>query len=107
MRLLTADLDPNAKLDWSLTNKAKLAVEIKEMREVKYWLLSHFGRSNKVWSITDHRGREFNWRSVAGVNKSKQQDLMAMPITLIVSFLNREDMMLFLLRWPSEVLLNT
>lgn len=106
MRLLTENLDPDAKLDWSLPNKAKIAVEIGEMRDVKYWLLTNVGKRKSLWSITDHRGREFNWRAVAGAHKSKQQDLMSMPITLVVSFLNREDMMLFLLRWPSELLLN-
>ncbi len=106
MRQLTTDLDPDAKLDWSLPNKAKVAVEIGEMREVKYWLFSNVGRPNKLWNITDHKGREFNWRAVAGASKSKQQDLMRMPITLVVSFLNREDLMLFLLRWPSELLIN-
>ena len=106
MRTLTTDLDPDAKLDWTLPNKIKVAVPIGEMREVKHWLLTNISKSNKIWSITDHRGRDFNWRSVAGAQKSKQQDLMLMPITLVVSFLNREDMMLFLLRWPSEVLLN-
>jgi hypothetical protein len=105
MRLLTVDLVSDATLDWGLSNKIKMAVPIGEMREVKYWLLSNIGKSSKLWSITDHKGREFNWKAVAGAHKSKQQDLMLMPITLVVSFLNREDMMLFLLRWPSEVLL--
>jgi hypothetical protein len=106
MRLLTVDLDSDTKLDWGLPNKAKTAVEIGEMRDVKYWLLTNIGKSKNLWSITDHKGREFNWRAVAGAQKSKQQDLMKMPMTIIVSFTSAEDLMLFMLRWPSELLLS-
>jgi hypothetical protein len=86
---------------------AKTIVTIQEMREVKYWIINNIGRSSKLWSITDYAGREFNWKAVAGATKSKQLELTKMPITIMVNFSKREDLMLYMLRWPSELLLQT
>jgi len=93
-------------LDSQQTYSAKTVVTIHEMREVKHWIINNIGRSQKLWSITDHCGREFNWKIIAGAVKSKQIEIARMPITMVVNFSKREDLMMFMLRWPSELLLN-
>jgi hypothetical protein len=86
---------------------AKTIVTLQEMREVKHWIINNIGRSSKLWSITDYSGREFNWKAIAGAVKSKQMELARMPITIMVNFTHSEDLMLYLIRWPSDVLINS
>lgn len=93
-------------LDSQQVYSAKTVVSVQEMREVKHWIINNIGRSPKLWSITDHSGREFNWKAVAGAVKSRQLEIANMPITIVVNFSKREDLMLYMLRWPSELLLN-
>jgi hypothetical protein len=61
---------------------------------------------NNRWSATDYKGYSFNWRKLGKVDSWEQQYLAEMDITIMVHFKKSEDLMLYLLSWPSEVLLN-
>lgn len=84
---------------------AKTVVTVNQIREVKHWIINNIGRSQKHWSITDYQRNEFDWRVVAGAVKSKTE-LSKLPLTIIVNFSKREDLMKYLLNWPGELLIN-
>jgi hypothetical protein len=47
------------------------------------------------------------WRALGKITRNSTGDLYAhMDYTAIINFSQREDMMLFLLVWPGEVLIN-
>lgn len=82
---------------------AKTVVAVNTLKEIRRWLVNN---CNNRWSATDYKGYSFNWRKLGKVDSWQQQYLAEMNITIIVHFKRSEDLMLYLLSWPSEVLLN-
>lgn len=82
---------------------AKTVVAVNTLKEIRRWLVNN---CNNRWSATDYKGYSFNWRRLGKVDSWQQQYLAEMNITIIVHFKRSEDLMLYLLSWPSEVLLN-
>lgn len=92
-------------LDTLVANQygAKTVVAVNTLKEIRRWLVNN---CNNRWSATDYKGYSFNWRRLGKVDSWQQQYLAEMNITIIVHFKRSEDLMLYLLSWPSEVLLN-
>ena len=82
---------------------AKTVTTVNALRDIRRWLVDN---CNNRWSATDYKGYSFNWRKLGKVDSWEQQYLAEMDITIIVHFKKSEDLMLYLLSWPSEVLLN-
>ena len=82
---------------------AKTVTTVNALRDIRRWLVDN---CNNRWSATDYKGYSFNWRKLGKVDSWEQQYLAEMDITIMVHFKKSEDLMLYLLSWPSEVLLN-
>ena len=82
---------------------AKTVTTVNALRDIRRWLVDN---CNSRWSATDYKGYSFNWRKLGKVDSWEQQYLAEMDITIMVHFKKSEDLMLYLLSWPSEVLLN-
>ena len=84
-------------------NDIKLDKSIVELSKVKKWLNAHCG---KRWKARDYKGQEIDWRKVHNLRKSADT-FNNMSMTTYVSFNKREDMLEFIEKWPSEVLINS
>jgi hypothetical protein len=82
---------------------AKTAVSVNVLKDIRRWLIDN---CRSRWSATDYGGNNFNWRKLGKIETWKDQYLMELDVTVIVHFKKPEDLMLYLLSWPSEVLLN-
>jgi hypothetical protein len=82
---------------------AKTAVSVKVLKDIRRWLIDN---CKSRWSAADYSGNDFNWRKLGKIEAWKDQYLMELDVTVIVHFKKPEDLMLYLLSWPSEVLLN-
>jgi hypothetical protein len=86
------------------TNKiysAKTASSVNNLVEIRRWLKIN---CKSRWHATDYRGDLFNWRKLSKLPPNAYAK--GMDITIMVHFKKAEDLMLYLLSWPSEVLLN-
>lgn len=81
---------------------AKTAASVEQLIEIRQWLRIN---CKSRWTATNFKGDSFNWRVLAKTDFSLQ-DIMGMRITLIVHFNKPEDLMLYMLSWPSEIILN-
>lgn len=81
---------------------AKTCTNIDSLKEIRQWLRIN---CKSRWSATNYRGEDFNWRKLA---RADFQDLaeFGIDITIIVHFKKPEDLMLYLLSWPSDILVN-
>lgn len=84
---------------------AKTAVQVDTLKDIRRWLIDN---CKNRWSATDYRGNDFNWRKLGKVKPTVAYDYIpgVFDVTVLVHFKKAEDMMLFMLTWPSEVLLN-
>ncbi|CAB4241867.1 hypothetical protein UFOVP71_405 [uncultured Caudovirales phage] len=82
---------------------AKTVVAVNVLKDIRRWLINN---CKNRWSATDYKGYDFNWRKLGKVDSWEQKYLAEMDITIMVHFKKPEDLMLYLLSWPSEVLLN-
>ena len=82
---------------------AKTAVPLSVLRDIRYWLKDN---CKSRWTATDYKGNAFNWRKIGKLDSLEDKYLQEMDITIMVHFKKSEDLMLYLLSWPSEVLLN-
>lgn len=96
----------NTQLDFILSSQkeysAKTVVPINILREIRRWLVDN---CNRRWTATDYKGNEFNWRKLGKIETWEDQYLQEMDVTCIVTFKKREDLLLYMLTWPSELLL--
>lgn len=81
---------------------AKTAATVYGLKDIRRWLIDN---CKNRWIATDYRGDPFNWRKLAKIESAKYSNEM-FDITIMVHFKKPEDLMLYLLTWPSEVLLN-
>jgi hypothetical protein len=81
---------------------AKTAATVYGLKDIRRWLIDN---CKNRWTATDYRGDPFNWRKLGRVESAKYSHEM-FDITIMVHFKKPEDLMLYLLTWPSEVLLN-
>ena len=87
------------------TNKfysAKTVVPANVLKDIRRWLIDN---CKNRWSATNYKGEDFNWRKLSKVDKLNEL-LYALDVTIIVNFKKSEDLMLYLLSWPSDVLLD-
>jgi hypothetical protein len=82
---------------------AKTAATVYGLKDIRRWLIDN---CKNRWTATDYRGDPFNWRKLGKVVSLKDQHAIELNITIMVHFKKPEDLMLYLLTWPSEVLLN-
>jgi hypothetical protein len=84
---------------------AKTAVQVDTLKDIRRWLIDN---CKNRWSATDYRGNDFNWRKLGKIKPTVAYDHIpgVFDVTVLVHFKKAEDMMLFMLTWPSEVLLN-
>jgi len=83
----------------------KLVTPLLSLKSIRTWLIGNCG---KRWYATNHKNQRLNWRSISrSTRKTAVMDhLFAnLDYTMLVHFQNRDDMMLFLLVWPGEVLI--
>ena len=80
---------------------AKTASHVFVLKDIRRWLIDN---CKNRWSATDYRGDPFNWRMLAKIESAKYLNEMS-DITIMIHFKKPEDLMLYLLTWPSEVLL--
>ena len=85
---------------------AKTAVQVSTLKDIRRWLIDN---CKNRWSATDYRGNDFNWRKLGKMKPTVVYDYLpgAFDVTIIVHFKKAEDLMLYMLTWPSEVLLNS
>jgi len=83
---------------------AKTAATVYTLKDIRRWLIDN---CKNRWSATDYRGDPFNWRKLGKLETEKTKQTVEMfDITIMVHFKKSEDLMLYLLTWPSDVLLN-
>lgn len=90
-------------LDSQTEFSAKTVVPVNTLKEIRRWLVSN---CNRRWTALDYKGNEFNWRKLGKVETWEDQYLHKMDITCIVTFKKRKDLLLYMLTWPSELLLS-
>jgi len=83
-------------------NNIKLDKSVVELSQVKKWLNAHCG---KRWKAHNYKGEEIDWRRIHNLRNSIEK-FDNMSTTTYVEFKKREDMLEFLEKWPSEVLIN-
>ena len=81
----------------------KTAAHVFTLKDIRRWLIDN---CKNRWSATDYKGDSFNWRKLAKIESAKYSNEM-FDITILIHFKKPEDLMLYLLTWPSEVLLNS
>jgi hypothetical protein len=81
---------------------AKTVATISQLSELRQWLRIN---CKSRWTATNFKGDSFNWRALAKTDFALY-NMMGMHITIIVHFNKPEDLMLYMLSWPSEVLLS-
>tara|TARA_B100002019_G_C21203360_1_gene565270 strand:+ start:26 stop:283 length:258 start_codon:yes stop_codon:yes gene_type:complete len=84
-------------------NDVKLDKSLTELAKIKKWLNAHCG---KRWNARNYKGEEIDWRKIHNLRES-QNLYDNLPTTTYISFNKREDMLEFLQKWPSEVLINS
>lgn len=83
---------------------AKTAASLFTLKDIRRWLIDN---CKNRWEATDYRGDSFNWRKLGKMNPTKEKTLASdFNITIMVHFKKAEDLMLYMLSWPSEVLIN-
>jgi hypothetical protein len=92
-------LQTSVKVSYS----AKTVIPITSLKDVRSWLLAN---CKQRWYATDFKGAPFNWRRAGKMSPEMQKYFSDMDITFMVHFNQAEDLMLYLLTWPSDVLLN-
>ncbi len=81
----------------------KLVLPVSSISAVRRWLLDNCGRR---WAATNYKNQPLDWRQLGQARRNKSSDLfLHLDYTVLVHFKKREDMMLFLLVWPAEVLI--
>jgi hypothetical protein len=84
---------------------AKTAASLFTLKDIRRWLIDN---CKNRWSATDYKGNDFNWRRLGKVKSFDTDDLSTeYTITVMVHFKKPEDLMLYMLSWPSEVLLKS
>jgi hypothetical protein len=83
---------------------AKTAATLYTLKDIRRWLIDN---CKNRWTATDYKGDPFNWRKLGKIDNSQHQTIEMFNITIMVHFKKAEDLMLYLLTWPSEVLLNS
>ncbi len=84
---------------------AKTAATLYGLKDIRRWLIDN---CKNRWTATDYKGNPFNWRKLGKVEIEKAKYSMEIfDITILIHFKKPEDLMLYLLTWPSEVLLNS
>ena len=84
---------------------AKTAASLFTLKDIRRWLIDN---CKNRWTATDYKGNDFNWRKLSKMKSDK--DTMLAPdfsITILIHFKKAEDLMLYMLSWPSEVLINS
>jgi len=83
---------------------AKTAASLFTLKDIRRWLIDN---CKNRWEATDYRGDSFNWRKLGKMKPDKEATLASdFNITIMVHFKKAEDLMLYMLSWPSEVLIN-
>lgn len=85
------------------TFTAKTAATLYTLKDIRRWLIDN---CKNRWTATDYKGDDFNWRKLSKVESAKHSHEI-FDITIMVHFKKPEDLMLYLLSWPSEVLINS
>lgn len=85
------------------TFTAKTAATLYTLKDIRRWLIDN---CKNRWTATDYKGDDFNWRKLSKVESFNLTYGLA-DITIMVHFKKPEDLMLYLLSWPSEVLINS
>lgn len=83
---------------------AKTAAPLFTLKDIRRWLIDN---CKNRWTATDYKGNDFNWRKLSKMGTDKK--VMLAPdfnITILIHFKKAEDLMLYMLSWPSELLLN-
>lgn len=81
----------------------KSVMKLSLLKSVRDWLIINCGRR---WHATNYKNQPLNWRSIC-------KTLLANDVrgnydfTVHFHFKNRDDMILFLLSWPGELLINS
>jgi hypothetical protein len=101
MRTVQTTLELEEILNKQTVFSAKTVVPVKTLKEINRWLKDN---CSLRWSATDYKGFGFNWRKLSKMRETAS--FYEMDITIIVTFKKREDLMLYMLTWPSELLLN-
>ncbi len=83
------------------TFSAKTPATLFTLKDIRRWLIDN---CKQRWTATDYKGDSFNWRKLSKVGYYSTNEMF--DITIIVHFSRSEDLMLYLLSWPSEVLIN-
>ena len=81
---------------------AKTAAHVFTLKDIRRWLIDN---CKNRWSATDYKGDPFNWRKLGKLGQA-HHSMEMFEITIMVHFKKSEDLMLYLLSWSSEVLLN-
>jgi hypothetical protein len=81
---------------------AKTVSTVEGIKDIRDWLRIN---CKSRWHATNYKGEDFNWRKLAKAD-FKSLGLHGMDLTVIVHFKKPEDLMLYLLSWPSEVLIS-
>lgn len=85
---------------------AKTAATLYTLKDIRRWLIDN---CKNRWTATDYKGDPFNWRKLGKIGvidlDRRFTYLPGMDLTIIIHFKKPEDLMLYLLTWPSEVLL--
>jgi len=84
------------------TYSAKTAAHVFMLKDIRRWLIDN---CKNRWTATDYKGNDFNWRKLSKIESAKYSNEM-FDITIMIHFKKPEDLMLYLLTWSSEVLLN-
>lgn len=84
------------------TYSAKTVSSLDKLSDIRQWLRIN---CKSRWYATNYKGDDFNWRKIS---KADFQEMAAigMDLTIIVHFKKPEDLMLYMLSWPSEVLIS-
>jgi hypothetical protein len=84
-------------------HSVKVAIPVSEFSVVRRWLIENCGRR---WTATNYKDQPLNWRLLGQTQRSVTAPLYTeMNMTAHFHFKKAEDMMLFLLVWPGEVLI--
>jgi hypothetical protein len=82
---------------------AKTAATVYTLKDIRRWLIDN---CKNRWTATDYKGDPFNWRKLGKMQSDARWSSEMFDITIMVHFKKPEDLMLYLLSWSSEVLLN-
>ena len=84
-------------------HSVKIAMPINNLGAVRRWLIENCGQR---WTATNYKDQPLNWRLIGQTNRNATASLYTfMDMTAHIHFKHKDDMMLFLLVWPGEVLI--